>query len=283
LARVYVRIFYTPLGFAPPENHLSSNLQVVIHHGMFLACTLARNVEHFAVFSNIHAAPHQEDLMMKKRLLSFVGLSIFLVQSASASLVNPGFETGNFDGWTVAGSNGGSGVGVDGIALPSDPPFPPNNLNVRSGNYSAYALVASTAGEFLSLSQTVNLQAGTQTAGFFMSLDAASGMGINQAILGDLLAIFVEGIVQPFTTRFPDNNFPTGSTPADFYEFSSDFAASGGPTLIEFRISGSGTSRAGISVDDFFVTGGAVPEPSIIALIGLGLAGIGYQRRRKAA
>ena len=192
--------------------------------------------------------------------------------TVSAALTNGGFETGDFTGWTVGGPNGGSGVGLDGASIPGvQSPFPPSFVNVRSGSYAAYGVTANSNGEFLSLSQTVNLQAGLQTAGFYMGNDSNNNFGIDDAISNQRLAIFVNGVHQAFTTRFPANNFPTGSTPSDMFEFSSQFNATGGATLIEFRISGSGTARAGISADDFFVTGGnVIPEPSTLAMFGIG-------------
>jgi hypothetical protein len=62
-------------------------------------------------------------------------------------------------------------------------------------------------------------------------------------------------------------------------EITSRFSSAGGPTTIEFDISGSGTARAGISADDFFV---AVPEPSTWAMMLLGFAGLGFAGYRKS-
>lgn len=224
--------------------------------------------------------------MNKKVIVVLSILSVLLIQGGSqATIINPGFETGDFSGWTVGGVNGGRGVALDGTPISaSNANFQPNFVNVRSGNFAGFAAIAETNGESLSLSQTVNLLPGLQTAGFFMGLDQNGGIGIDFAIDAQRLAILVNSVNQTFTTRFPFNNFPTGSTPAGFFEFSSNFTSVGGPTLLEFRISGSGTWRAGISVDDFFVTGAiaqAVPEPASIAIWSLAsVVGFALRRRR---
>jgi len=219
------------------------------------------------------------------RLMALAFLSLSLMSSAAhAALVNPGFELGDFSGWTVNNVGGAApGVNVDGFLIPGTvSPFPPAFVNVRSGNFAAFAVVANTNGEYLSLSQQVNIAvAGTYLTGFFMGNDSQSSFGIDDAITNERLAIFVDGVNVGFDTRFPGNNFPVGSTPADMLEFSSDAFFSAGLHTVEFRISGSGTSRAGISVDDFFLNAPdtpRVPGPATLLLLGLGLAGAGLAR-----
>jgi hypothetical protein len=56
---------------------------------------------------------------------------------------------------------------------------------------------------------------------------------------------------------------------------------SDGMHTFQFRIAGSGTSRAGISVDDFFVVAVEVSEPTTLALFSAGLLALGRAHRRK--
>ncbi len=227
------------------------------------------------------------------RIGSFIFGAFLLaeVSSANAMFINGGFETGDFTGWTVSDIGGGSsGVGVDGSAIPGESAsFEPAFVNVRGGTQAAFAVVATSLGEFLSLSQTIDLAAGTYNTGFFMGNDNAAEFGINGAISNEHLGIFVDGNNIGFDVRFPDNSFPVGTLPTDTEEFSSEFSVLGGLHTIEFRISGSGNVRPGISVDDAFLNrvadnGISVPEPSTLAVFALGLLGLGMARRtRKTA
>jgi hypothetical protein len=101
-----------------------------------------------------------------------------------------------------------------------------------------------------------------------------SGIGIRNAIASGKLGIWVNGSLLDFNLAYA-NNFNSGSNPSDFTLFDANFTSLGGITTIEFRISGSGTGRSGISVDDFAL----VPEPTTLLLLGLG--GL-LLRKRKA-
>ena len=136
---------------------------------------------------------------------------------------------------------------------------------------------------------TVTLTAGTHTTGFFMGNDSAGAFGDGIALRDGYLAIFVDGIEIDFDVS-AGGIVAAGSGAADMYEYSGDFDVTAGDHTILFRISGSGTDRPGISIDDFSLdgvvsgipgTGGTtMPEPGTLALFGLGLLGLGWMRRR---
>ena len=212
-------------------------------------------------------------------LLLAIALGLNPAAAASTNrLVNPGFETGDLTGWTVGGINGGFGVLPDGAPIPgvTSPIFLPARQNVHSGSFGAYAVTAGLDGEFVSFSQTIELEPGTYQAGFFLGNDEASAFGVAAEIDTGTLAIVVDGVRRPFNSLPGALNIPPGSGPDDFVFFSADFLRFGTRlTAIDFRISGSGTVRAGISVDDFSVIRlgplpGAIPAPGAIALAALG-------------
>jgi len=154
-----------------------------------------------------------------------------------------------------------------------------SNQNVRSGSFGACAVTAGGVGEYVSFSQTLDLPAGQYTASFYMGNDQRGTFGIGPALDHGLLGIRVNGSPVPFNSTY-ENNFPTGSSPADFTLFEADFALSNAAaTSIEFRISGSGLARVGISGDDFGVF--AVPAPGAIFLGALGAGLVGWLRRRR--
>jgi len=211
------------------------------------------------------------------------------VSQTKADFINGSFETGDFTGWTVGGTDGGHGVARGGTLINAtltgppwdgiDSSFGPTYVEVRTGSFAAYTASGDSNGDFLSLSQTLTLAAGTYVVGYFLAADSpqfSEGYGkVGNAILvngNDVLPLV------------PSAGDYINST---YSETSGQFMTSGGPTTIELHITGSGDGRAGISIDDAFlkpvVT--SAPEPASLTPCSLAIAGaagiFGWRRRKR--
>jgi len=195
----------------------------------------------------------------KQPISTFLGIAAAVVLATNARaatpiniLTNPGFETGDFAGWTVGGNSIQVGVDTDGTVIPNaDPPFLPNFVNVRSGTYAGHALIKDGMDpvERIILSQTVSVLPNNNVdVGFWLGNDSASVFGVQ--IDDDHLQIFIDGVgLLPNAIL----NVRNGSSPADFHLFSANFNTGSRTSItVDFAINGSGTSRVGASFDDFF-------------------------------
>jgi hypothetical protein len=211
--------------------------------------------------------------------------------SADQLFVNPGFENGDLTGWAVGGNSVSSGVGTDGTNIAAaDPIFQPDQINVRSGNFAAFAVVrcglsacTQSTTESITLTQTVGIVPFTSyNVGFYLGNDSSNGFGME--ISDAYTQIFVNGVGILPSTPYLDS--PLGSTSADFMLFSGTFNAGAATNAtVTFQVTGSGTSRVGLSLDDLFFTGQApatVPEPGTSALLtGGGLVSIFWTWRKR--
>lgn len=219
------------------------------------------------------------------RIILAVALSsIFAVRTASALgnlLVNPGFETGDFTGWTVGGNSIQTGVATYGTLIPnSDPPFTPCYQNVHSGNFAGNALVKDylDPAESILLTQTVAVAVNQNVdVGFWVGNYSQSTFGMN--IDDSHTQIFING--NGILPAELENVYP-GSGSGDFILVSGSFNTGAQTSItVAFQINGSGTSRVGVSFDDFYFTPVAVPEPTSLPIAALGVGALMIFRRRK--
>ena len=213
-------------------------------------------------------------------------LSALAPLHAGNVLTNPGFETGDFTGWTVGGNTPNDGVNLAGFAIPGvDPVFGTTPVLVHSGSYAAWADVECTGGGlcapsvYITLQQTVAVTPGQiDTVGFWEANGSALLFG--QDIGNSGTQIFVNG-----TGILASNNVDVDNS---YQELSGSFnTGSNTSVTVIFQIDGSGESTGGISLDDFFVddNGSATPEPQTWSLMTVAASGllVAVLRRRFTA
>ncbi len=181
--------------------------------------------------------------MKRCAILLALAVSLLLVQTAAADLVvNGGFETGDFTGWTQSGNTDYTSVDTD------------------SPHSGSYAVDLGPVGSLGFLSQTIATTAGASyTVGFWLQSDGSTP---------NEFAAYWGG-----TTIFDQVNVPSeGYT---YYQFTE--VASSTSTLIEF---GFQNDPGYLNLDDISVN--QVPIPGALCLLGSGLVGlIGLRKFRK--
>jgi len=201
----------------------------------------------------------------------------------SQIIVNPGFETGDFTGWTATVSPSGAGELTPWTVANTGGWF--GSASPLSGTYSAFNGFDGDAGVVYELYQDVTIAPGStallatnhrivyDSLGITSSLPRSFEISVrdtSNSILQVLLSQNITMTTPTVDTGWVNNVF--------------DLSAYAGSTVrIHFQdsIPESFTGPGNIQFDDISLDVGQVPEPGALSLAALGLAAIGLARRRR--
>ena len=205
--------------------------------------------------------------MKRLNALTLAAGLAFASSAAQAALVNAGFETGNFSGWSVTIPPGGaanvqSTPGAGGIT-----PF--------AGAYMAQ-LKTDGPGSFTTLSQSISLSVGGDVSGHVNWYDAELASNqpaqYNDTVMVQILNSANAVVATPFFDQHSGNTQVVNG-----WQLWSFVASAADTYKVVYKI-----TNGGDSIVDSFAYFDNIPEPASTALFGLGLLGLGFLRRRKA-
>jgi hypothetical protein len=235
--------------------------------------------------------------------VALYGLGATAAQAAPLELItNGGFETGTFAGWTVTDQPDGSGSWFIDNADGSTPLVGLPTVGPATGSFYAVTDQDGPGAHALEQVFTVPIGATSVTLAFDMFINDDSGGGPvvdpagldytaypNQYARVDIMTFGAQPLSTAATDIVATLVAPTvdgGANPNPYTSYAFDITGSvvaGTSYKLRFgEVDNQGQLNQG--VDNVSIQAeAAVPEPTTLALIGLGLAGIGFARKKKQA
>lgn len=201
-------------------------------------------------------------------LLSSIGM-----QANATLLTNGDFETGDFSGWTQFTTTGGT----LGTGFPNVTPFDTNNdaVATNSAQFRVGGAAQPVSGqEGGGIFQMFNL-ASAGTVSFSADIAAFDPDGGNSE--WGIFTLLIDGISVD-SYQFGNNTFPGATTL--YSTLSGSAALAAGAHEIRILMTRPFLQNSATPVQYIDNVAATVPVPATLALVGLGLAGIGYRRKQ---
>jgi len=221
---------------------------------------------------------------------ALIALSFIAMPTAQATpielVTNGGFETGSFAGWSVINTgNGGCGTNawtVNGTGAHGCTNNVGNMPAPSSGSFAAYNTFDGPAST-MSIAQQISIGNFNTASLSFLNTVRMNIRGLARTLSIDIYDITNTNLLANLFSQSYQNINQGWS--ANLLDVSAQLAGLKGQTAtlrVSTIIPQSFTGPAGFGIDDISLTTTNVPTPTTLALLGLGLVGLGFSRRKKA-